>query len=150
MTILKNLGAIAMSIALIALAAFVFSANTPKADATGYLVTNIGSVATTSAMTAVTSSTRLVATTSSPTDPNASFIRVYTTICNANANPVYLRLDGDKATNINSAGYTTVIAAAAGYSVCYEIDDRNQYNGSITASSTNQTSTSVSVTQYVQ
>ena len=45
---------------------------------------------------------------------------------------------------------TTWIAAAAGYNACYEVTDRNQYSGSITASSTNQTATAITVKDYVQ
>ena len=104
------------------------------------------STATTSTAIAVTSSTRLLATTTSTT--GTSYTRVYATICNANANPVFLNLDRDNAASLTNATY--VIAAAAGYSVCYEITDRNMYQGSITASSTNQTSTTVQVTDYVQ
>lgn len=129
------------------LGAFAFLQTTPKVKAVGSQATTIG-VATTTAAVAVTSSTRLVATTTNALGNGTSYTRVYATICNPNANPVYIRLDGDKAASASAATY--VIAAAAGYNVCYELTDVNQYNGSITASSTNQTSTNVLVTQYVQ
>lgn len=113
-------------------------------------MTNIGSVATTSSRTSVTTSARILSTTTNATDPSNSYVRVYASICNPNANPVFLNLDGDKVTNSSTGGFTTVIAAAAGYSACYEITDRNQYLGSITASSTNQTATVISAKEYVQ
>lgn len=108
-------------------------------------------VATTSKSQAITTSARILATTTNPDGvPGVtSFNRSYTSICNPNANPVYLNLDGDKPTNSSSGKATAVIAAAAGYDVCFEITDRNKYNGSITASSTSQTSTTILVTDYV-
>lgn len=127
------------------LATYVLTMNTKTASATGPFYTSIG-VATTSAVTAITSSARILSTTTNTV--GSSYTRVYATICNPNANPVYLSLDGDKAAS--ATHYTTVIAAAAGYNACYEINDRNQYSGSVTASSTNQTSTTISATEYVQ
>lgn len=115
------------------------------ASASVYNATNI-QVATTTGRVAVTTSTRLLATTTSVLGP--SYTRVYATICNANANPVYLALDADQPASLANSTY--VIAAAAGYSACYEITDRNQYQGSITASSTNETSTAVTFSDYVQ
>lgn len=109
--------------------------------------TNI-SIATTTSSFSVTVSARILATTTSIV--GTSYTRVYATICNNNANPVALNLDGDKATSLNGGAVTTWIAAAAGYNVCYEITDKNQYNGSITASSTSETSTKITVKDYVQ
>lgn len=134
-------------VALIVLALFaseMFSIGSARANP--YTATNIG-VATTSTAVAVTSSTRLVASTTNNGGNGTSYTRVYASICNPNANPVFISLNGDKAASATSA--TTVIAAAAGYNVCYEITDRNMYQGSITASSTNQTSTTVNVASYV-
>lgn len=114
---------------------------------------NIGDVATTSAATSITTSARIMATTSNPlgTPGTTSFNRVYAVVCNPNANPVWLNLDGDKSANLSTGNVTTVIAAAAGYNACYTIDARtNGYNGSVTASSTNQTATTNTVKQYVQ
>lgn len=139
-------------LAVLVLVAIVFSfyamlQTAPKTEAAGFQVTAIG-VATTSTAVAVTTSTRALATTTNANGNGTSYTRTYATICNPNANPVYLRMDGDKPASNTSA--VAVIAAAAGYNVCYEITDRNQYSGSITASSTGETSTSVLVTQYVQ
>lgn len=103
--------------------------------------------ATTSTSIAVTTSSRVLATTTNALGDGTSYTRIYATICNPNANPVYISLNGDKPASNTSSTY--VIAAAAGYNVCYEINDRNPYNGSVTASSTNQTSTTISVSQYV-
>ena len=110
------------------------------------IVQSIGlSNATTSTSFLVTTSSRLLATTTSTI--GTSYTRVYATICNANANPVFLNLNADK--NASSLNATAVVAAAAGYQACYEVTDRNLYQGSITASSTNETSTRVLVTDYV-
>jgi hypothetical protein len=106
--------------------------------------TTIGA-ATTTASIAVTSSTRVLATT---TANGVGYVRAYATICNPNANPVYLLLNNDKPAS--NAAATAVIAAAAGYNACYTIASDNHYNGSVQASSTNQTSTSVTVSDYVQ
>lgn len=120
-----------------------------QASAAGPFATNIGS-ATSSALVSVTTSTRIAATTTSPTDPTNNFQRVYTTICVSTSTPVAILMNLDKPVNASTGGVTAWIAVAPGYSSCYEINDRNQYNSSITASSTNQLSIPVSVTQYVQ
>lgn len=130
------------------LAAFIAFAPVP-AQAIGPSDTTIGA-ATTTAATSITTSARIMATTTNPTDPANSYLRVYAVVCNANANPVWLNLDNDKAANSSTGNVTTVIAAAAGYNACYEITGKNLYNGSVTASSTNQTATTITVKQYVQ
>lgn len=104
--------------------------------------------ATTSAAVSVTTSTRIMATTSNPLDPANSFTRVYATVCNPNANPVVINMDFDKPASLSQATY--IIAAAAGYNACFEIGGDNGYDGSITASSTNQTATTITVKQYVK
>lgn len=104
----------------------------------------LGSATTTNAI-AVTSSTRALATTTNALNDSNSHPRVYATICNPNANPVYLNLDRDKVASIGANTY--IIAAAAGYNVCQEITN---YSGSITASSTGETSTTITVKDYVQ
>lgn len=108
------------------------------------------SVATTSTSISVTTSTRVLASTTNPlAAPGVgSFTRAYAVICNAGTNPVYLNLDGDKLAGIGEV--TTIIAAAAGYNACFELTDaRMIYNGSIQASSTNETATVISVKDYV-
>lgn len=114
------------------------------AQPTQYL--NLGG-ATTSAATAITSSTRIMATTTSTT--GTSYTRVYASICNPNANPVAINLNNDIAASVLTGQVTTWIAAAAGYNTCYVINSDNGYNGSVTASSTSQTSTTITVQQYV-
>lgn len=113
-------------------------------------MTNIGGTATSSAVVSVTTSTRIAATTTNPINPSASFTRMYTVICNPTTNPVAILMDGDKPENATTVGVDAWIAAAAGYNACYELTDRNQYNGSIQASSTSQAAVPVSVVQYVQ
>lgn len=131
----------------IAAAAFLTLFPPQPVQASGVSATPIG-VATTSAAFAVTTSARVLATTTNTV--GTGYTRVYATVCNANANPVALNMDGDKLANAPGGAITVWIAAAAGYQACYEITDRNQYSGSITASSTNQTSTTVTVKDYVQ
>lgn len=109
--------------AALAIAAFsTFS----QVHANAYTATHIESATTTTSV-ALTSSQRILASSTSP------YTRVYATICNPNATLVYVRLGNDRPAT--SASSTVVIAAAAGYSSCYEITDRNSYQGSITASS---------------
>lgn len=145
LTIPKALAS-ALVFAIAAATLLVFFPPSP-ARASGVTATPIGS-ATTSAAFSVTTSARLLATTTNTV--GTGYTRVYATICNANANPVALNLDSDKAANASTGALTYWIAAAAGYQACYEITDRNQYSGSITASSTNQTATSITVKDYVQ
>lgn len=133
-----------IAVGFIAFAMMFLVSGNKKVEASYFNGTIIGA-ATTSTAVAVTSSTRLVATTTGTGD--TSYTRVYSVICNPNANPVFISLNNDKAASKTSATY--VIAAAAGYNVCYEITDRNMYQGSITASSTNETSTTLNVASYV-
>lgn len=140
---------IALSIAL----AFVIGLSlTPKAPAIlggGTAdATPIGT-ATTTAVTSVTASTRLLATTTNPADPDNSYTRIYASICNPNATVVYLLMKNDEKVNIPGGVGGIPIAAAAGYNVCYEITSRNLYNGSIQASST-VGAVNVITTQYVR
>ena len=102
--------------------------------------------ATTSTSVAVTTSVRILATTTNTV--GSGFTRAYATICNVNANPVYLNFDNDRPANLSNATY--VIATAAGHSACFELTDQQMiYVGSVTASSTNQTSTTITVKEYV-
>ena len=140
-----------VSFLLLAVAALLFagSFSVKPVEASAFTATNIGAVATTTAATSITTSARIMATTTNPLDGENSYTRVYAVICNANANPVWINMDGDKAANLPTGNVTTVIAAAAGYNACFEIKDYNQYSGSVTASSTNQTATTITVKQYV-
>lgn len=140
---------IVLAVAALVLGAYAVFQSSAKAEAVGFQATNIGT-ATTSAAVAVTSSTRILATTTNALGNGTSYTRVYASICNPSSTLVYLNLNGDKVASVLTGSYTTVIAAAAGYNACYEIRDFNQYSGSITASSTNQTSVNVQVTDYVQ
>lgn len=145
-----NVLSVLVGVALV-FGAFAYFQSTPKTHAVGSQATVIGT-ATTSASVAVTTSTRVLATTTNPLgQPGVtSFTRVYASICNPSSVPVALNLDGDKLANLSTGNATTLIAAAAGYNVCYEVTDYNQYSGSITASSTTQASVNVLVKDYVQ
>lgn len=138
-----------ISLIAIALLGFAFIAFRDVPQASGASITqylNL-STATTSAATAITTSARIMATTTSIT--GTSYTRVYARICNANANPVAINLNSDVPANLLTGQVTAWIAAAAGYDACYTIDSDNGYNGSVTASSTAQTSTTITVQQYV-
>lgn len=137
-------------IPIFAFIAVLFLVDLAPVQAVGPNTTNIGSTATTSAAFNVTTSTRVLATTTNALGNGTSYTRVYATICTQSTNPIALNLDGDKAANGATGNVTAWIATAAGYDACYEITDRNQYNGSITASSTSQVSTLVTVKDYVQ
>lgn len=139
------LGAAAIVLAL----GFLLIERPSQAQAANANSNQIG-VATTSALFSVTTSTRILATTTNPTDPTNSYIRTYASICTNGSNPIAINIDGDKAANLPTGKLTTFIAAAAGYNACFEITDRNLYQGSVTASSTNQTASNVFVKDYVQ
>ena len=113
------------------------------------MATSIG-VATSSVATSVTTSTRVAATTTNALGNGTSYTRVYATICTQSTNPVAINLDEDKLANGTTGKVTAWIGVAAGYNSCYEITDRNQYNGAITASSTSQAAALVTVKEYVQ
>lgn len=132
-------------IAFAAVFAIGFSMNSTPSAKAGPFYTTL-STATTSTAISVTTSARILATSTSPT---GGYFRTYASICNTSANPVYLRMDGDKQENSTSTGGIP-IAAAAGYSACYEITDKNSYQGSIQASSTNGTATTLYIQEYVQ
>lgn len=112
-------------------------------------LSNILTTATTSTAVSVTASTRVLATTTNPTGVpgETSFVRVYATICNPSSTVVYLNMNRDIKATVTSS--VAQIAAAAGYNSCYEITDRNLYQGSVQASST-AGAVSVLVTDYVQ
>lgn len=131
----------------IVLSLYAMLQTAPRASAVGPMATVIGNATTSTAVT-VTSSTRVLATTTNALGNGTSYTRKFATICNPSHTLVYLLFDDDKPASLTKAN--TVIAAAAGYNACYQITDVNQYSGSIQASSTNQTSTSILVTDYVE
>lgn len=135
----KSLPNLVLALAVVLLiTAFVLQA--PSASLAGNAFEATRPVtATTTASNAVTVSEQVMAT-------STGYTRVYASVCNPNANPVYLRMDADKAASASAA--TVVIAAAAGYNACYEITDRNLYQGAVQASSTNQTSTTLTIHDY--
>lgn len=137
-----------MVVAIILLAASLFSTQAHPAFGSSYPGDPQMSVATTSTAVSITTSARILASTTSLT--GTSYTRSYAVICNPTSNPVFLNLDGDKATNANTGKYSHIIAAAAGYEACFDLTGaKMKYSGSITASSTNETATSISVTEYV-
>lgn len=100
------------------------------------------SVASTSAMISVTTSTRVLATTTNPL--GNGFTRSYATICNTSATkPVVISLNGDKPANASVSGGYWLNANA-----CYEIADKMLYQGSVTASSSDQSAVQILVQDY--
>lgn len=116
------------------------------AEATSFGATVL-MTATTSTAVSVTASTRVLATTTNNAGLGTSYTRVFASICNPSATVVYLNMNADKPVTTSAA--VAQIAAAAGYSSCYEITDRNLYQGSVQASST-AGAVDVFVTDYVQ
>lgn len=111
--------------------------------------TNIGYTATTSTSYSVVASTRVLATTTNALGAGTSYTRVWATICNPSASVVFLNMNADAPAKAPSSTVAQ-IAAAAGYNSCFEITDRNQYLGSVQASSTVTGPTTIYVTEYVQ
>lgn len=105
--------------------------------------TTIGNASTTAR--SVTVSDRILATTTS------GVTRVRAELCNVSSNPVYILVSEDKNVNINSGGGFP-IAAAAGYDSCYVMstDTGNLSTGSVKASSTAETATTLYVTEWLQ
>lgn len=132
-------------VALTLLALFASSLFTHQEALAGSFNATVIGAATTTTAVSVTASTRVLATTTSLT--GTSYTRVYATICNPSSTIVSLGLNQDKALSATSA--TAFIGAAGGYEVCYEITDRNMYQGSIQASST-VGAVNVFVAEYVQ
>lgn len=145
MTITKTLIALYLGTAV---GVMLFVLTNPVPAKANVFSANVISTATTSALFSVTTSARILATTTNTV--GTGYTRVYASICTTATNPVAINLDGDKAANSTTGQVTAYIAAAAGYQSCYFITDINEYSGSITASSTNQTATVVTVKDYVQ
>lgn len=139
-TLLASLIAILVVSALLVL-------SQPQDAKANVFTANVISVATTSASFSVTTSARILATTTNTI--GTGYTRVYANICTISATPVALNLDADKAANGSVGQVTAYIAAAAGYQNCYTITDFNEYSGSVTASSTTA-AVAVTVKEYVQ
>lgn len=136
----QNNFAVTIVLAVIAVAAVLAFVGAGNAHADNAYTSTQFSRATTSTAFTVTTSTRILATSTRP------YTRVYATVCNPNANPVYLNLNADNPANATSASF--VIAAAAGYQACYEVNGLDLYQGAVQASSTGETPTKVFVTDY--
>ncbi len=139
------------AVALIAAALIVFFYATQPAHADNANTSSTFTTATSSKSFSVTTSAQIIATTSNWGAPNfGPYRRMYATVCNPNSNPVAINLDQDKPANLATGHMTYLIAAATGYSVCYTITPENLYQGAVEASSTNQTATTVYVSDYQQ
>lgn len=119
----------------------------PNAGGITAVTTQIGAATTSTSVTLslANAGSRVLATTTNALGNGSSNTRVYAEICNPNATLTYIRLDNDKMASPTSG---IPIAAAAGYDACYEITDRNLYQGSVTASSS--AANVLLVTEYVQ
>lgn len=130
------------AVALIAAALSVFFIASQSVHADNAYQSSIFYAATTSTSVPITVSTRVLATTTT------GYRRIYATICNPSSNPVAINLNADKAANMATGNLTFIIGAAAGFNACYTINSQNLYQGSVQASSTNQTPTTVYVSDY--
>src|SRR3990167_6583790 len=129
-------GFVALAI-LALLSSFMFYPSQETSAAT-FNATILNAATTTAAVT-VTSSTQVLATSTKDVyGVITGFTRVYATICNPSTTLVYVNMNADKPASATKAA--VFIAAAAGYNACFEITDRNLYQGGVQASSTNQTS----------
>lgn len=153
MEIIKTI-AVAVGSAVVALGIFLMGQGTAIQDnaqnLSGYLQATPITTATTSAAIAVTSTTRLLASSTVNVADSANiYSRKFASICNPSSTLVYVNLDSDKAAALANGAFTHIIAAAEGYDACLTIHDPS-YQGSVTASSTNQTSVTVYVKDYVR
>lgn len=141
-------GGTIVAFVFLALVSAAFLIHQPAKASPSWL-SNILTVATSSTAVSVTASTRVLATTTINGTPGVGqvYTRVYATICNPSSTVVFLNMNRDIPADVTHSVYQ--IAGAAGYQSCYEITDRNLYQGSIQASST-VGATSVYVTEYVQ
>lgn len=140
--------------AIVTVAIFLMGQGTAIQDSAqnlgGYRDATPITTATTSAAVAVTSSTRILASSTGDVADSANiYSRKYASICNPSTTLVYLNLDSDKPAAVAGGAFTSIIAAAEGYDACFTINDIS-YQGSVTASSTNQTSVTVYVKDYVR
>lgn len=135
----KIVAALIAAVVLIGAALALFGVNETLPNTFGGGITGGPSQvqATTSTTVAVTTSTRVLASTS-------PYTRAYASICNAGTKTVALRMDSDKLANAINAGGILLAAGA-----CFEITDRMQYLGSVQASSSDQSSVPVLVSDYV-
>lgn len=132
---------VAVSLMLIAIGTLLLL--TPKQTFAGSpAVSPAFSVATTSTTISITTSTRILATTTSVIAP--SYTRAYANICNTSASKaIVISMNGDKPANASTSGGVWINANS-----CYEITDKMLYQGSVTASSSDQSSVQVLVNDY--
>ena len=133
LTLTNALIVIAVALAVLATGTVLFGGQRTVQGA-AFQATNITAATTTNAFS-FTTSTRVLATSTKDTYGNITgYTRVYATICTRSATPIALAFANDA--NVSSTNSVAFIAAAAGYNNCYEITDKNAYQGSVTASST--------------
>ena len=128
----KIIGAVIILVAAVAVGSLVTSYRSEQKLGNNAYESTRFSVASTTGAVSVTTSTRVLATTTAGT------IRAYAKICNDSAQKLYFNMDQDKKASLLAG---TPVAA----NTCFEITGVNLYQGSITASSTNETASSVSV-----
>lgn len=98
--------------------------------------------ASTTITVAVTTSTRILATTSPAADGH---VRSYVEICNPSAKSVVLALNGDQAADARTNGGIWLLSGA-----CFNITPLKLYTGAIQASSSDQSSVPLLVNDYEQ
>lgn len=139
---LQFVAAMAVSLALIVLAFALFFRPSTIAFAGSPAVAPAFNVASTSAAVSVTTSTRILATTTNT--GGTGFTRAYASICNTSATKlVLISLNGDKPANGATAGGYWLNSNS-----CYEVTDKMLYQGSVTASTSDQSAVQVLVQDY--
>lgn len=99
--------------------------------------------ATTTSTISVTTSTRILATTTNTI--GTGFTRAYANICNTSATKaIVILMNQDKPANAATSGGVWINANS-----CYEVTDKMLYQGSITASTSDQSAVQVLVNDYV-
>lgn len=133
----KNLSPVLIAITLVigfAIGTLYFS-RTERALGDNAFQSTMPSNATSTARVAVSTNTRILATTTT------GLRRVYTRICNTSSTVVYLNMNNDKKASL-TAGFPLFGTS------CFDINSQNLYQGAITASSTNQTSVNLHVNSW--
>lgn len=133
--VLAVMGFIVVTSILVSLPKVSFAGSPPVSPAFGQ--------ATTTTTISVTTSTRILATTTNTI--GTGYTRSYANICNTSATKaIVILMNADKPANATTNGGVWINA-----NTCYEITDKMLYQGSVTASSSDQSAVSVLVNDYV-
>lgn len=137
------IAAILVAAAILILASILLLKPTGNAFAGSPAVSPAFGFATTTATITVTTSTRILAT--STNTLGNGYTRAYASICNTSASkPIVILMNQDKPANASINGGVWINANS-----CYEVTDKMLYQGSITASTSDQSAVQILVNDYV-